>query len=538
MFEIGASLREARERRRLGYDQVEAETKIRTKYVRCLEDEQFEVLPSGTYVKGFLRTYADYLGLDGQLYVDEYASRYGDGHDEIFPRRRERPQVQRRESSNAVLLALAGIVALFTLFVVAWRFGAEEPPPATPTPVVSQTSSTPEQPDTTVSIENAGLDEQVPNRNAKKPVVVKMKIVVGSEASWLVVSGSIGGRSSTRPCPRARCAASHRSEGLPDPRRRHADGGDRRGQRRALAARRQGAVARDHKRGHVVRRQGQRPRHGDGFRLTAWPPPVAGVLVTGSEILLGMTPGSQLGLAGARAGSPRHRAAAGPDRRRRAARRSRTACAQLAGCDLILTSGGLGPTHDDRTVAAVAAVAGVELALDEATLAMIDALTAEFARQRGLDPAHVSRGQPQTGDRPGRLRDPRARRHGARHAPGVGRERRGRAARPAARARGHVADRRGPRRRRGRARAGGRHGAPHPAGLRHARSPQWRTRFATPAETSAARSRRSARTGSRSRSRSARAPATSPPRTRSPTAWPRGSAAPSTRATSASSRCT
>ena len=187
MFEIGASLREARERRRLGYDQVEAETKIRTKYVRCLEDEQFEVLPSGTYVKGFLRTYADYLGLDGQLYVDEYASRYGDGHDEIFPRRRERPQVQRRESSNAVLLALAGIVALFTLFVVAWRFGAEEPPPATPTPVVSQTSSTPEQPDTTVSIENAGLDEQVPNRNAKKPVVVKMKIVVGSEASWLVV---------------------------------------------------------------------------------------------------------------------------------------------------------------------------------------------------------------------------------------------------------------------------------------------------------------------------------------------------------------
>ena len=187
MFEIGASLREARERRRLGYDQVEAETKIRTKYVRCLEDEQFEVLPSGTYVKGFLRTYADYLGLDGQLYVDEYVSRYGDGHDEVFPRRRERPQVQRRESSNAVLLALAGIVALFTLFVVAWRFGAEEPPPP-PTPVVTTTgAAAPEQTEEPASIENAGLDEQLPRRNVKKAVPVKMKILVSGEASWLVV---------------------------------------------------------------------------------------------------------------------------------------------------------------------------------------------------------------------------------------------------------------------------------------------------------------------------------------------------------------
>src|SRR6201985_796169 len=87
MFEIGASLREARARRKLGYDQVEAETKIRAKYIRCMEDEQFDVLPSGTYVRGFLRTYADYLGLDGQLYVDEYSSRFVAGEDWDRPRR-------------------------------------------------------------------------------------------------------------------------------------------------------------------------------------------------------------------------------------------------------------------------------------------------------------------------------------------------------------------------------------------------------------------------------------------------------------------
>lgn len=60
--------------------------------------------------------------------------------------------------------------------------------------------------------------------------------------------------------------------------------------------------------------------------------------------------------------------------------------------DLVVTSGGLGPTHDDRTVAVVARVAGVPLALDEATLAQIDAITTRNARTRGLDPAVFATG--------------------------------------------------------------------------------------------------------------------------------------------------
>jgi len=71
LFEIGNSLREARVRRGVDFSQAELTTKIRGKYLRALEDEQFDMLPAETYVKGFLRTYAEYLGLDGQLYVDE-----------------------------------------------------------------------------------------------------------------------------------------------------------------------------------------------------------------------------------------------------------------------------------------------------------------------------------------------------------------------------------------------------------------------------------------------------------------------------------
>src|ERR1700712_2919551 len=142
MFEIGATLREARERRQLTYEQVEAEIKIRAKYLRALEEEEFDSLPSGTYVRGFLRAYASYLGLDGRLFVDEYASRFGTRHDdELFRRRRERPMTQRRESSSAVLVALIAVVSIGVLFFVAWRFGPGEAPVPAPS-VVTRTLTT------------------------------------------------------------------------------------------------------------------------------------------------------------------------------------------------------------------------------------------------------------------------------------------------------------------------------------------------------------------------------------------------------------
>src|SRR2546421_1712792 len=131
MFEIGNSLREARMRRRVEFAQAEQATKIRGKYLRALEEEQFDLLPSETYVRGFLRTYADYLGLDGQLYVDEYSSRFGDLPDERITRRREAPP-RRNESSNAVMIALAGIVAVGVLLLAAWKLNPssdQAPPP-------------------------------------------------------------------------------------------------------------------------------------------------------------------------------------------------------------------------------------------------------------------------------------------------------------------------------------------------------------------------------------------------------------------------
>jgi cytoskeletal protein RodZ len=125
VFEIGNSLREARLRRGVEFGQAEAATKIRGKYLRALEEEQFELLPAQTYVKGFLRTYAEYLGLDGQLYVDEFNSRFVSGTDEHEPRARRsaaRPQQRnRRIETNVVLVALGAIAILTVIVISAWK---------------------------------------------------------------------------------------------------------------------------------------------------------------------------------------------------------------------------------------------------------------------------------------------------------------------------------------------------------------------------------------------------------------------------------
>ena len=75
MFEIGTTLREARVRRRLTLQQVEEDTKIRVKYLQAMENEDFDLMPGQAYVKGFLQTYAGYLGLDPSIILDEYRSR-------------------------------------------------------------------------------------------------------------------------------------------------------------------------------------------------------------------------------------------------------------------------------------------------------------------------------------------------------------------------------------------------------------------------------------------------------------------------------
>ncbi|HUK95278.1 MAG TPA: RodZ domain-containing protein [Gaiellaceae bacterium] len=145
MFEIGNSLREARYRQQLELSEVEQATKIRARYLQALEEETFDALPAQAYVKGFLRNYAEYLGLDGQLYVDEYNSRYAVGEEEprepVVARRSSGVHARhRRTERRGVLLALVGIGIVFALVIAAWKFSGNN---STSIANLSTTTTTP-----------------------------------------------------------------------------------------------------------------------------------------------------------------------------------------------------------------------------------------------------------------------------------------------------------------------------------------------------------------------------------------------------------
>lgn len=82
---IGEALHEERRRRGLDLDEVEAATKIRVRYLRALEDEDWDVLPGGAYTRSFIRTYATHLGLDGERLADQYR-RAHEETEERYPR--------------------------------------------------------------------------------------------------------------------------------------------------------------------------------------------------------------------------------------------------------------------------------------------------------------------------------------------------------------------------------------------------------------------------------------------------------------------
>jgi cytoskeletal protein RodZ len=65
MIRIGETLRRERERQGLSYEQVEAELRIRTHYLRMIEGGRLGALPGAPYTTAFVREYARFLGLDG-----------------------------------------------------------------------------------------------------------------------------------------------------------------------------------------------------------------------------------------------------------------------------------------------------------------------------------------------------------------------------------------------------------------------------------------------------------------------------------------
>ncbi len=116
MSEIGATLQSARTRAGLDISDIEAETKIRAKYLRALEQEEWDQLPGATYVRSFLRTYADALGLDGRMMVEQFRLRHEHPTDQdlmpILPQRRSSGRQEGRKPPRGAVIALLVVAVL------------------------------------------------------------------------------------------------------------------------------------------------------------------------------------------------------------------------------------------------------------------------------------------------------------------------------------------------------------------------------------------------------------------------------------------
>src|SRR5271154_5955747 len=153
MAEIGETLRDARMRAHIDVSEIEAKTKIRAKYLRALENEEWGLLPGPTFVKSFLRTYAQALGLDAKALVEEYRLNYERPSEAALEPIVSSPQHGRSRAPgpgrspigpSRGYLALVGVVGVVIVLLIVGLVaggGGSSSPPA-PTTVSSHSPST------------------------------------------------------------------------------------------------------------------------------------------------------------------------------------------------------------------------------------------------------------------------------------------------------------------------------------------------------------------------------------------------------------
>ena len=190
MPDIGSTLREARTRQRIDIAEIEADTKIRAKYLRALENEEWDLLPGPTYVKSFLRTYAEALGLDGRLLIEEYKLRHERLSDVELqpiapPGRRER-QRQRRPGPIiprwlVILVVVLGLVV--ALYALGSGTGNDKAPPPASTVATATQPATPSSAKKSAGATASSKKKKRKPRRARVTVVATGQVYVCLKAA-------------------------------------------------------------------------------------------------------------------------------------------------------------------------------------------------------------------------------------------------------------------------------------------------------------------------------------------------------------------
>ncbi|MBC7233186.1 MAG: helix-turn-helix domain-containing protein [Chloroflexi bacterium] len=198
MGELGEMLRKAREAKGLSLEQVEEATKIVRSYLQALEDEEFERLPAPVYVKGFLKNYASYLGLDPQDVLSLYTASTTPISPTPTMTMLDEPLVPSVQTSwwplaLALLVVALGIAGWWGYqryygrapFTWAWPFARVT---ATPTPTAVPPTPTPTvlPPTPTATLAPTFTATHTPTPKPT-PVGLELSIEIVGQRSWLLV---------------------------------------------------------------------------------------------------------------------------------------------------------------------------------------------------------------------------------------------------------------------------------------------------------------------------------------------------------------
>ena len=181
MFQLGSTLREARRRQGLELRDAAEATRIRVKFLAALEGERLGELPPEFYARAFLRTYAEFLGLDGDVYVAELNSR-------LEARRPPPPPPEPRPTLPSldwrVTALLSGAAAIVLVSLLAWHYGGR----SQPRPQLAATSQV-------ASVKKTIAHRPAAATRASRPAVARLVLVAARGDCWLSIrAGSRDGR--------------------------------------------------------------------------------------------------------------------------------------------------------------------------------------------------------------------------------------------------------------------------------------------------------------------------------------------------------
>ena len=187
MTNFGASFKKARESKGVSLEKIAAETRISTRFLLAIENEEFHLLPGGIFNRGFVRTFAERVGLDQDHAVADYErlAEVREPNEVPIAATESRDKTDRRLYS----VAIGGLVLLIIIFYVVTRESsntaqpASAPPPSPPPAAVQPVQ--PAAPPTTPPVTTSAAPEPQPVR-APATGAVRIDLEV-KETTWIRV---------------------------------------------------------------------------------------------------------------------------------------------------------------------------------------------------------------------------------------------------------------------------------------------------------------------------------------------------------------